>query len=118
MNALLWLRTWLARRRDRKRLLATPGVDWLVQRVMDKRYGRHHWRVMHGQLEALVCERGGRPMWGLIGPLNSPTLRSWLLNVHVGNNPSPLRDIQPSEYDEAADGPDTVPWDAEKGEAR
>lgn len=79
MNVITWMGQWLERRRERKALLATPGVDLLVQRVMDERYGVHHWRVKDGVLEALmVAPWQKEPWWGPIGPLHARNTRIWL----------------------------------------
>jgi len=76
---IAWIRQWLERRRTRHALLATPGVDLLVRRVMDERYGVHNWRVRDGMLEAHVLLPGSKePWWGLIGPLHARTTRIWL----------------------------------------
>lgn len=84
-----WLRLgpvtrWLHKRHVRRALLATPGVDTLVQEVMDHRYGKHEWRVANGVLEALVQTEGqGTPWWGAIGPLRSQNTRKWLANQRL-----------------------------------
>lgn len=79
MNPIRWLIQWVERRRTRKALLATPGVDLLVRRVMDERYGVHHWRVRAGVLEAEVQAGGlGDSWWGPIGPLRHASTRAWL----------------------------------------
>lgn len=79
MSPLAWLRQWLERQRARRELLATPGVDLLVRRVMDERYGKHHWRVKDGVLEALmVAPWQKEPWWGPIGPLHARNTRIWL----------------------------------------
>lgn len=81
MNLIAWVRSLIDRRRARRALLATPGVDLLVRRVMDERYGKHNWRVRDDFLEALVHHRGDtHPHWGLIGPLRSHNTRAWLRN--------------------------------------
>lgn len=79
MSALDWLREWLERRRARRALLATPGVDLLVRRVMDQRYGKHNWRVRDGILEAsMVAPWQKEPWWGPIGPIHARNTRIWL----------------------------------------
>lgn len=85
MNLLKqWTEFW-RRRRVRRELLDTPGVDLLVQRVMDAKYGKHGWRVSFEErtdlliLEALVTPEGSsQPIWGMIGPLESLETRAWL----------------------------------------
>ena len=79
MNPITWLSQWLERRRARKELLATPGVDLLVRRVMDGKYGKHNWRVRDGVLEAsMVAPWQKEPWWGPIGPLHARRTRLWL----------------------------------------
>lgn len=70
---------WRDRRRTRRQLLATPGVDHLVRSVMDMRYGKYGWRVIDDMLMARVQSHGqGLPWWGPIGPLRSIHTRKWL----------------------------------------
>ncbi len=79
MSIITRLKQWLERRRVRKALLATPGVDLLVRRVMDERYGEHNWRVRDGMLEALMIAPWQKePWWGPIGPLHARNTRIWL----------------------------------------
>jgi len=81
MSLIAKVREAYQRYRTRKALLATPGVDLLVRRVMDARYGKHNWRVRDDQLEALVVYPGDRELrWGLIGPLHAHRTRVWLRN--------------------------------------
>lgn len=93
MNPIKWLIQWNERRRVRDALLAMPGVDLLVRRVMDKRYGAHHWRVRAGVLEAEVRTEGqGDVWWGPIGPLRDANTRAWL------RNGAPLSHAKPPIY--------------------
>lgn len=96
MNIIKWVMQWFERRRARRELLATPGVDLLVVRVMDARYGKHHWRVKEGKLEAEVQINGqGAPWWGLIGPLHDPNVRVWL---RAGGRPEGLSHAKDAPY--------------------
>jgi hypothetical protein len=91
---MIWIRQWLERRRTRRALLATPGVDLLVRRVMDERYGVHNWRVRDGMLEAHVLLPGSKePWWGLIGPLHARTTRIWLRDGASGVSHAKLEPI-------------------------
>lgn len=76
------IKRWMQRRRTRAATLSTSGVTPLVVRVMDRRYGKHNWRVDDGMLMALVRTNGqGHPWWGLIGSLSSPYLTTWLMSM-------------------------------------
>ena len=87
---------WLERRRTRRALLETPGVDLLVRRVMDERYGKHNWRVRDDMLEALVILPGQKePWWGPIGPLHARTTRIWLRDGASGVSHAKLPDDLP-----------------------
>lgn len=102
MNIITWLSRWLERRRARKALLATPGVDLLVRRVMDERYGKHNWRVRDDVLEALVIVPGQKePWWGPIGPLRDRNTRVWLRNgadgVSHAKHPNAPYKLEPSD---------------------
>jgi len=116
---IAWIRQWLQRRRTRRALLATPGVDLLVRRVMDERYGVHNWRVRDGMLEAHVLLPGSKePWWGLIGPLHARTTRIWLREGASGV--SHAKDAYPPDW---PDGPDREPvifsnYEAEANEQR
>ena len=91
------LREWRERRHARRLTLATPGVDKLVRDVMDARYGKYGWRVENGLLQAQVQEQGGRPWWGLIGPIRGAHTRRWLTDIWA-------------ELSHAKDAPDTIPF--------
>lgn len=105
MNIIRWVMRWFERRRVRRELLATPGVDLLVQRVMDERYGMHHWRVRDGMLEAEVQTHGqGTPWWGLIGPLHGEHTRAWL---RAGGRPPEVSHAKHAEAPYKIEPPDT-----------
>lgn len=78
------LKAWLERRRVRRALLAQPGVDRLLRRVMDGRYGKHNWRINDGVLEVKVSDPGRRLWWGAIGFVQAPETRDWLEQVKRG----------------------------------
>lgn len=81
MNLIANIRAAYQRYRERKALLATPGVDLMVRRFMDARYGKHNWRVRDDMLEARVMYPGTRELqWGLIGPLRAHRTRVWIRN--------------------------------------
>lgn len=119
MNAVQWLKRWYQRRRVRRELLATPGVDLLVVRVMDSRYGKHGWRVKDGMLEAEVQTHGqGEPWWGLIGPLRGAHTRAWL---REGGRPPQLSHakVPPGVFGYYEQNfADTQPMDAESAQVR
>lgn len=124
------------RQRARLELLFTPGVDHLVQSVMDLRYGKHGWRVSDDMLEARVDQAqsygAGRSYWGLIGPLRSINTRKWLTSVwmeHKGlSHAKPLTQERTRQPDDSPivgqamdilDGePDTQPLDDSKGPSK
>lgn len=117
MNIIKWVMQWFKRRRVRRELLAAPGVDLLVQRVMDARFGKHHWRVSrdpygrisHDMLEAEVQILGqGTPWWGLIGPLHAENTRAWL---RAGGKPPEVSHAKP--YGAGDHFADTEPPDQE-----
>lgn len=92
------LRAWIDRRRTRKALLVTPGVDRLVREVMDYRYGKHAWRVQNGILEALVQSSGqGDAWWGPIGPIRAQATRMWLANARLDMQGVRQQDHHPPE---------------------
>lgn len=96
MNIIKWVMQWFERRRARRELLATPGVDLLVQRVMDERYGKHGWRVRDGYLEASVQSWGqGASWWGTIGLLHDPNTRNWL---RAGGRPAEVSHAKEAPY--------------------
>lgn len=86
-----YIKRWYERWQTRRALLATPGVDRLVRTVMDKRYGKHGWRVRLGVLEANVTDpMSGQSWWGPIGPLHHAYTRKWLIDME-------FPDTQPME---------------------
>lgn len=82
INPRAWWRERQRLAQVRRDLLATPGVDYVVQEVMDRRYGIHNWRVDEGMLMAKVIMPGERtPWWGPIGTLHSVETRNWLTRI-------------------------------------
>lgn len=62
----------------REATLAHVGVDRIVRRTMDWRYGRFGWRVQDDMLEVLATDHAGRVWWGPVGPIIAPETRAWV----------------------------------------
>lgn len=65
-------------RLQRERTIAHVGVDRIVRRTMDWRYGRYGWRVHNDMLEVLAIDHAGQQWWGPVGPIIAPETRAWI----------------------------------------
>lgn len=93
MNLYRRVINWINYRRDRaalrRALLAMPGVDDLIVRAMDKRYGAHNWDVVSSfdSAEPMLVAKVRGPAgeyWGPIGPLTAERTRGWCTLVLSG----------------------------------